>query len=407
MKIKNNTKFFIFFCLLFLGFFAGTQKVEAANCTWLVPFQNIHCPGITYKDYAVKDKTVCIQQGLVSHVTGAECCCPTNLTITPPPVLTTSTVEKITATPTKPVATLNNPFDNLNIDIPGLYQSISCKKNADGTYTCPKVDCIKGDDNSTTCEVPWIAQYIIAIYNYALIIIGALAAVTIMAGGVIWLISGSNASRMKVAKEMIIGSVSGLVVMFSSYMIISVVNPDILIFKPLKIGYIPEVISDTSDVAISGEAGKNPFQDACVLARKGDYSKCIAYGESRPNNLVKTSDGKYYVTQATKEVLEKVFDCVKQKNGGKNPFTIKDAWRSAKGQLDAKKKWTDRGKPQNAAIPCCSNHGIGEAVDLAVEGGEMNWKYNNTSGLKECMNKNGFYANLNPAEPWHWSPTGR
>jgi len=41
MKIKNNTKFFIFFCLLFLGFFAGTQKVEAANCAWLVPFKTL------------------------------------------------------------------------------------------------------------------------------------------------------------------------------------------------------------------------------------------------------------------------------------------------------------------------------------------------------------------------------
>lgn len=51
-----------------------------------------------------------------------------------------------------------------------------------------------------------------------------MAAVTLMAAGVIWLISGSNASRMKTAKEMIIGSVSGLIVMFSSYMIISMIQ---------------------------------------------------------------------------------------------------------------------------------------------------------------------------------------
>lgn len=400
MKIKNNTKFFIFFCLLFLGFFAGTQKVEAANCAWLVPFQNIHCPGITYKDYAVKDKTVCIQQGLVSHVTGAECCCPTNLTITPPPVLTTSTVEKITATPTKPVATLNNPFDNLNIDIPGLYQSISCKKNADGSYTCPKVDCIKGDDDSTTCEIPWIAQYIIAIYNYALIIIGALAAVTIMAGGVIWLISGSNASRMKVAKEMIIGSVSGLVVMFSSYMIISVVNPDILIFKPLKIGYIPEVMPDYSD---STSSSGNPYQAGCdSFKNTRSTAVCESLASKVSINLVTYQ--KKQVSPELKSRLEKAFACVEARNG-KNVFSINGGVRTVEESLRYWKAY-QAGTGNTAAYPCCSKHMSGDAVDLSMSEGNMSWEYNKSSGLTDCMNRNGLYAKIYPKEPWHWSLTG-
>ncbi len=156
---------------------------------------------------------------------------------------------------TKPAAVLKNPFDNLSIPIPGLYQSLNCTKNADGSYTCPKVNCEKNSEGIPVCEVPWIGQYIVAIYNYALIIIGALAAVTVMAGGIMWLISGSSASRMKVAKEMIIGSVSGLIIMFSSYMIISIVNPDLLFFKPLSIGYIEKVVlegdNDSPNVSLN------------------------------------------------------------------------------------------------------------------------------------------------------------
>ena len=153
----------------------------------------------------------------------ATCCCPSTVITAPTPT---------------PAAVLNNPFDNLNVKIPGLYQNIGCKKNNDGSYTCPKVNCDSNVDGSATCVIPWIGQYIIAIFNYSLIIIGLLSAVTIMGGGVLWLISGTNASRMKTAKEMIIGSLSGLIIMFATYMIVSIVNPDILIFRPLVIGYI-------------------------------------------------------------------------------------------------------------------------------------------------------------------------
>ena len=204
-----------------------------SNCSWLADRFGQVCGG--NENMTVANDMSCGGEKLFAE---NKCCCP-----------------KV-ATVTKPAAVLNNPFDNLNVDIPGLYKSISCKKNADGSYTCPKVNCESDDSGATTCEVPWIAQYIIAIYNYALIIIGSLAAVTIMAGGVIWLISGSNATRMKTAKEMIIGSVSGLIVMFSSYMIISIINPDILIFKPLEIGFIKKIqIIDKEEITGCNEKG--------------------------------------------------------------------------------------------------------------------------------------------------------
>lgn len=408
MKILNNKKFLIFIFLVFLGLFSGAQKVEAATCKWLLPLGNVHCPGPSYKDYAVQDEVACVRQGVAARQEGAECCCSTIL----PPIatITTTTAEKIITPATKTAAVLNNPFDNLSVDIPGLYESISCKQNSDGSYTCPKVNCESSADGSTSCEVPWIGQYIIAIYNYALIIIGSLAAVTLMAAGVIWLISGSNASRMKTAKEMIIGSVSGLIVMFSSYMIISMVNPDILIFKPLKISYIPEFMPDYSDSTSSSD---NPYQEGCNAFRnsgKKDTTKCAELGSKIKINLVNYNNSQ--VSPVLKSKLEKVFACVKTKNNGTNPFTISGGARTPAKSIELYKRYKS-GKGNMAADPCCSNHMSGNAVDIQLTQAykdshaqkEMSWKFNNSSGLTECMNKNGLYAKLKP-EPWHWSLTG-
>ena len=386
----------IFFLLL--TFFVFVPKVKAAtstatstipttlvssNCSWQL--DRLTCEKLSM---TIGNEIMCSGEKLLPT---NECCC-------------TKTEPK------KPAAVLNNPFDNLSVDIPGLYESISCKQNSDGSYTCPKVNCESSADGSTSCEVPWIGQYIIAIYNYALIIIGSLAAVTLMAAGVIWLISGSNASRMKTAKEMIIGSVSGLIVMFSSYMIISMVNPDILIFKPLKISYIPEFMPDYSDSTSSSD---NPYQEGCDAFRnsgKKDTTKCAELGSKIKINLVNYNNSQ--VSPVLKSKLEKVFACVKTKNNGINPFTISGGARTPAKSIELYKRYKS-GKGNMAADPCCSNHMSGNAVDIQLTQAykdshaqkEMSWKFNNSSGLTECMNKNGLYAKLKP-EPWHWSLTG-
>lgn len=386
MKKLGQLKIISVFFLLF-AIFSFAAEVRAStttpanltndNCYW--ELNQITC---TNKKFVIGNDIMCKGEKFFPENV---CCC----------------LIEAPLAPVKPVATLNNPFDNLNIDIPGLYKLISCKKNADGSYTCPKVDCIKGDDGSTTCEVPWIAQYIIALYNYALIIIGSLAAVTTMAGGVIWLISGSNASRMKVAKEMIIGSVSGLVVLFSSYMIISVINPDILIFKSLKIQYIPEAMPDFSD---SAPGSGNPYQEGCDEFKRtgGDTSKCEELASKITVTLVDYQNKK--VSPIMKEKLERAFACVKQKNG-KDLFYVNGGARTVEQSLRYWKAFKN-GTGNTAAKPCCSNHMGGNAVDISRnEGGKMSWDYNISSGLKDCMNKNGLYAKIGN-EPWHWSLTG-
>lgn len=327
----------------------------------------------------------------------------------------------------KPAAVLNNPFDNLNIEIPGLYKSLGCIYNQKTKkYECPKVNCEEGDNGAASCNVPWIGQYIIAIYNYALIVIGSIAAVTIMMGGLLWLISGSNASRMKVAKEMIVGSISGLVIMFSSYMIISVVNPSILIFKPLSIGYIEPYPPD--EPMSTGEVNEpSVFDDACKIYQKTKSTKaCQDLVGKEPANLSNLFGGSQKRLNADFAQKVKVaLKCVKDKNGGKDMFYVSAGVRTAQVSMDLYNTYIKDPKNANqAAQPCCSRHMTGNAVDLQRTSSEINWfnpklpkekkakfiaeqwAYVKSVGLVDCMKQAGIPGGFVDSEPWHWSTSG-
>jgi len=80
-----------------------------------------------------------------------------------------------------------------------------------------------------------LSRYIKAIYDYGLKAAGVLAAVVLMGGGLIWLTSGGNQTKIGQAKEMIIGSVTGLIILFGAYMILNTVNPALLELKPISL----------------------------------------------------------------------------------------------------------------------------------------------------------------------------
>ncbi len=266
------------------------------------------------------------------------------------------------------------------------------------------VSCIVVEGGRTECSVPWIAEYIQGMYQYSVGIAGILAAIVLMAGGLIWLVSAGNASRISQAKSLISGSLIGLMLLFGSYLILYQINPDLIKLKSLKIDVIDNLSCSEMDLS----PGSNPYLTGCLAARKGDLSVCRAFGEQEAPNLTTDPMSQKKVHQTTLEKFNKAMDCVNQKNNSQNNlFKISSGWRSALGQIQTKEDWTRRGRPNNAATPCCSNHGSGLAIDIVrVDGILMSWAYNENSGLKSCMNDNGLYAEIS-SEPWHWSPTGR
>jgi hypothetical protein len=73
------------------------------------------------------------------------------------------------------------------------------------------------------------------IYKYATGVVGILAAVVLMFGGILWLTAGGNPTQIGEAKAWIMGALSGLVIVMTAYLILYVVNPALVTFPELSI----------------------------------------------------------------------------------------------------------------------------------------------------------------------------
>jgi len=87
----------------------------------------------------------------------------------------------------------------------------------------------------------YIAQMVKAFYDYGVGIAGILAAIMLMAGGLIWLTSAGNSSRIEQAKNLIFGSIIGLVLLFGAWMMLKTINPNLVDFKIQTITMIEKV----------------------------------------------------------------------------------------------------------------------------------------------------------------------
>lgn len=106
------------------------------------------------------------------------------------------------------------------------------------TVKLSKVNCTPDDKGNYDCQVPWIGEYIAGIYNYGLSIAGILAAIVLMAGGLLWLVSGGDASKITQAKDLILGAITGLIILMTSYILLIQINPELVKMKSISISSI-------------------------------------------------------------------------------------------------------------------------------------------------------------------------
>lgn len=134
-----------------------------------------------------------------------------------------------------------------------------------------------------------IGLYITEIYTYLIGVVGILATVVMMIGGVIWITSGGNASRVGEAKAWIGGALMGLVLALASFTILNTVNPDLVSMKNLDITTIDAIgcclkngkasyLSEEKCTGGSFSKDKKPNYDKTDCIDKNDYSGPEALG---------------------------------------------------------------------------------------------------------------------------------
>lgn len=78
-----------------------------------------------------------------------------------------------------------------------------------------------------------ISQMASDVYKFIAGIAGIAAVIVMMAGGYVWLFAGGNASKVTEAKSLITSAVLGLVLVLGSYMILNLINPELIKLKSL------------------------------------------------------------------------------------------------------------------------------------------------------------------------------
>jgi len=132
---------------------------------------------------------------------------------------------------------------NLQIRIPGI------------KFTDPaELEKLQIEENGINyLQIPYLGEYIVAVYKYGIIIIGVLALVMIIDSGLQWVLSAGNQEKITKAKTGLSNAIFGLIIALLSYTILYVINPNLVEFKSLKIAYVErrEVDSLTNDLVQS------------------------------------------------------------------------------------------------------------------------------------------------------------
>ncbi|MDP3981976.1 MAG: hypothetical protein Q8P70_00250 [bacterium] len=80
---------------------------------------------------------------------------------------------------------------------------------------------IAGGADGLAVLIPWL-------YNALIGLSGLAAFVMLVAGGVTWMTAGVNPSAIGKAKDMIGSAILGLLLVLTSYIILQIINPDLL-----------------------------------------------------------------------------------------------------------------------------------------------------------------------------------
>ena len=107
----------------------------------------------------------------------------------------------------------------------------------------PQVSGLDYKFNSSDTSTGNIANYIKAIYKYAIGIVGILAAIVLMFGGVRWIVAGGNTTQISEAKAWIGAALTGLVLALTSYLILNTVNPALVNLQTANIPGVSKLVT--------------------------------------------------------------------------------------------------------------------------------------------------------------------
>lgn len=93
------------------------------------------------------------------------------------------------------------------------------------------------DEGSAYLEVPYLGEYVKAVYNYLILIAGVVCVARIMVAGFIYTAPDTSGEAKSSAIKMIQNALIGLLLAVGSYTLLYLFNPELVEFKNLKVFY--------------------------------------------------------------------------------------------------------------------------------------------------------------------------
>jgi len=121
-----------------------------------------------------------------------------------------------------------------------------------------------------------LGEYIRDVYKFLVGIAGIAATIMIAAGGIVWLFSSGNSSRISQAKEMITGAIIGLVLALGSYLILFNINSNLVNFN-LEVGNTAVGCCEWSTIAMSRNGTTQPGSHYGLGCSKEYIETCQSY----------------------------------------------------------------------------------------------------------------------------------
>lgn len=128
-----------------------------------------------------------------------------------------------------------------------------------------------------------LTQYIAAIYKLAIWIVGLSALFMFLIGAFMYMLSAGNTSKMGSGKDIMTDALIGLVLALASYLILYVINPDLLKLKLSSLSL--------SGSSIGTETKSSPSVSATAISAEGQYTHAEAEAELAKNGISITSSG--------------------------------------------------------------------------------------------------------------------
>lgn len=138
----------------------------------------------------------------------------------------------------------------VEVPIPGFAQQVICYD----TKTTPG----QKIEKERFYYVEDLSSYLANLYQYFVGIVGILAAVMIMYGGIMWILAAGNQSRIQNAKNVIFSAIIGVVIAFSSYLLLYLLNPRTVDYETLQATLDVKAIQKVNEYSAFCKDFENP-----------------------------------------------------------------------------------------------------------------------------------------------------